>query len=79
MSEEQLPEEKLPEEIEVEYTSRLDYINASVMSLGAVGELDPMIMSKMDEQRIKRIRRKALRIIDECLSEMYDELFDDDE
>ena len=76
---EQIPEEQLPEEIEVEYTSRLDYINAGVMSLGAVGELDPMIMSKIDEQRIKRIRRKALRIIDECLSEMYDELFDDDE
>jgi hypothetical protein len=72
--------EELPEEqFEVEYTTRLDYINAAVLSLTSIGDIDAMIMNKSDEQRIKRIRRKSLRIIDECLCEMYDELFETDD
>lgn len=77
MSEEK--EEIKEEEIEFEYTTRTDYINAAFMSLSAVGDLDALIMNKEDEKRIRRIKRKGLRIIDECLSEMYDELFDSDD
>jgi hypothetical protein len=44
-----------------------------------VADFDTEMMSKKDAQRVKRIKRKALRIIDECISEMYDEMFEDEE
>lgn len=67
------------EEIEVEYTTRLDYIQGAYFCLSAVEDLDTAIMNKEDEKRVKRIRRKSIRIIDDCLNEMYNELFETDE
>jgi hypothetical protein len=63
----------------VEETSRSEYIASSYNSILAVADFDTEMMSKKDAQRIKRIKRKALRIIDECISEMYDEMFEDEE
>jgi len=72
---------ELPEEGIVEFTSAGEYINAAVSSLAAMHELDYEMlnaMSKEDGKRVKRIIRKSLRIIDICICEMYDELFEED-
>ena len=70
-----------PEEVdaEVEFTYTIDYINGACAALTVVDEMDTAIMSKADELRVKRIKRKALRILDSCISEYYDELFENDE
>ena len=47
--------------------------------MSAVDDIDTAIISKEDEKRIKRIKRKSIKIIDICISEMYDELFETDE
>jgi hypothetical protein len=75
---EQLEQEEIPE-VDIEYTTRVDYISCAYYSISAVEGLDTGIMSKEDAKRIKRILRKSLRIIDDCINEMHDELFEDDE
>lgn len=72
---------ELPAEGEIVFTTTAEYIQGASVALATVSELDPMVMNKADELRIKRIKRKAIKIIDICISEMYDELFetDDDE
>lgn len=67
------------EEGYVGFTSASDYISSAYFSLSAVDDIDTAIISKEDEKRIKRIKRKAIKIIDICLSEMYDELFENDD
>jgi hypothetical protein len=67
------------EEGVVEFTNNSDYISASTNCLYVLNDIDVLLLSKEDEKRVKRIRRKALKIMDICLSEMYDELFDGDE
>jgi len=67
------------EEGMVEYTSAGEYINSAYFALSAVEDIDTAIISKEDEKRIKRIKRKSIKIIDICITEMYDELFDTDE
>lgn len=82
MSEEKKQEEeKKDEELEMvmEYTSVIEYIQAAYFALSSVDDMDVAIMNKSDEQRIKRIRRKSIKIIDDCLNEIYDELFETDE
>jgi hypothetical protein len=71
--------ETVEQEFEIEYTTRLDYIQGAYFSLSAVDDIDVALMNKEDEKRIKRIRRKSLKIIDECLNELYDEIFESDE
>jgi hypothetical protein len=70
-----------PEELqgEIVFTTTAEYIQGASVALATVSELDPMIMNKADELRVKRIKRKAIKIIDICISEMYDELFETDE
>lgn len=63
---------------EIVFTTTSEYIHSACLALSAMSELDPMIMSKADELRWKRIRRKSMKIIDICVSEMYDELFEED-
>lgn len=72
-------ETEIEQEIEVEYTTRLDYIQGAYFCLSAVEDLDCAIMNKEDEKRIKRIRRKSIKILDDCLNEMYSELFESDD
>jgi hypothetical protein len=73
------PETEMLEEGIVEFTTAGEYINSAYFALSAVEDIDTAIISKEDEKRIKRIKRKSLKIIDICLSEMYDELFENDE
>jgi hypothetical protein len=77
---EKIPEE-LPEDLDlqVEFTSDLEYIQAAYFAISAVDDMDTAIMSKTDELRVKRIKRKALVIIDECLKCLYDEIIEGDE
>jgi hypothetical protein len=63
----------------VEFTSAGEYINSAYFALSAVDDIDTAIISKEDEKRIKRIKRKSIKIIDVCICEMYDELFDSDD
>lgn len=79
MEQESVTEEAEETEFIMEETSRSEYIASSYNSILAVADFDTEMMSKKDAQRIKRIKRKALRIIDECISEMYDEMFEDEE
>lgn len=78
---EEIKKEEQEEEMEMvmEYTSTIEYIQAAYFALCSVDEMDVAIMNKSDEQRVKRIRRKSIKIIDECLNDIYDELFDADE
>jgi len=75
---EEVEKEEVPE-LDVEYTTRTDYISCAFYAISSVEGLDTGIMTKEDAKRIKRIMRKSLRIIDDCINEMHDELFDDDE
>jgi hypothetical protein len=74
-------QKEIVEEIqgEIVFTTTAEYIQGASVALATVSELDPMIMNKADELRVKRIKRKAIKIIDICISEMYDELFETDE
>ena len=62
---------------EIEYTTREEYILCAVNAMNAVAEIDPM--EKSGISRKNRIIRKCLRIIDDMVGEMYDELFSEDE
>jgi hypothetical protein len=78
-----IPPPEEPAEVEetedgiVEFTTREEYINCAVNCLNAVAETNTM--TKADAERVKRVTRKCLKIIDHLCSEMYDELFDEDE
>jgi bacterioferritin (cytochrome b1) len=72
-------EAEMLEEGIVEFTTAGDYINSAYFALSAVDDIDTAIISKEAEKRIKRIKRKSIKIIDICITEMYDELFDTDE
>lgn len=73
------PEQEQPEEDEavVEFTSREDYIASCYYCISAVDGFDTGLMTKEDQRRVQRIQRKCLRILDECVNEMYDEIFDE--
>lgn len=74
--------EEKPEELQegiVEFTTASEYIASSCNAINTINEIDTALMSKSDEARIKRIKRKSLRIIDLCIAEMYDELFESDD
>jgi len=76
---EEILEVELEDEIEVETTTRSDYITAAYFAISSVEGMDTQIMSREDSKRIKRIIRKSIKIIDDCISEMHDELFEEDE
>jgi len=62
---EEVQQEEVPE-IDVEYTTRADYIACAYYAISSVEGLDTGIMTKEDAKRIRRIMRKSLRIIDVC-------------
>ena len=73
------PAEELPQEDTAYFEpySDSDYIAAAFNAITTVEGMDTAIMSKMDEKRIKRIKRQSLKIIAHCLNNMYEELFED--
>lgn len=72
-------EDEILDEVEVETTTRSDYITAAYFAISSVESMDTQIMSREDSKRIKRIIRKSIKIIDDCIGEMHDELFEEDE
>lgn len=75
MSEEQFED---GEEYQFEFLSHSDYIQAAYFALSSVDDVDVEIVSDIMRKRIFRIKRKSIKIIDYCLGELYNELFDDD-
>jgi hypothetical protein len=55
----------------------IEYISAAYYALDAAESAN--MMTKDGQVRMNRIKRKCLRIIDHCVSELYDELFDDND
>jgi hypothetical protein len=57
------------------------YIEAAYAAICAVDGMDGKVMSKEDERRILRVKRKSLRLIDHFIGELYDSVFvkDDDD
>jgi len=77
-NDEKINEEEGVEDMYFETTSDLEYIQAAYFALSSVEDIDTAIMSKSDEARVRRIKRKSLVIIDECLKTLYDEIIEDD-
>lgn len=65
------------EQIEYVDFTEMDYITAAYYALDAAENSNPM--TKEGQRQMSRIRRKCLRIIDHCITELYDQLFDDEE
>ena len=64
------------DEVEVELTTRADYIQCAYFAISATDDMDTQLMSKEQARKIKRIRRKAIDIIDDCITELHDELYE---
>jgi hypothetical protein len=76
MSEEK---QEISEEIEwedAETTTRSDLISCAYYAISAVEDIDLTLVSKMEANRIKTIRRQSLDIIANVIGEMHAEIFD---
>jgi len=79
MSEEK---QEVSEEIEWEdgeTTTRSDLISCAYYAISAVEDIDLTLVSKIEANRIKTIRRQSLDIIANVIGEMHAEIFDVEE
>jgi hypothetical protein len=77
MSEEKDPE--ITEEIEwedAETTTRSDLISCAYYAISAVEDIDLTLVSKIEANKIRRIKKQSLEIIAEVIGEMHAEIFD---
>lgn len=77
MSEEKEPE--ITEEIEwedAEETTRSDLISCAYYAISAVEDIDLTLVSKIEANKIRRIKKQSLEIIAEVIGEMHAEIFD---
>lgn len=77
MSEEKEPE--VTEEIEweeAESTTRSDLISCAYYAISAVDEIDLTLISKIEANKIKKIRRQSIEIISNIIDELHTEMFD---
>ena len=77
MSDEKEPE--VTEEIEweeAETTTRSDLISCAYYAISAVEDIDLTLTSKIEANKIRRIRRQSIDIIAEGIGEMHAEIFD---
>ena len=65
-------------DLQVDFTTAHDYIASAFQAMAAVSDIDTALMSKTDEMRVKRIRRKSLLILENCIDELYNEIFESD-
>jgi hypothetical protein len=83
MSEEKepTPEEikEIEETFEFEYTTRADYVSCAYYAISAVEGIDLLLLTKDEAKKIKRILKNSIRIIESCITEMHDELFENEE
>jgi hypothetical protein len=71
--------QEISEEIEwedAETTTRSDLISCAYYAISAVEDIDLTLVSKMEANRIKTIRRQSLDIIANIIGEMHAEIFD---
>lgn len=77
------PEDKIDEvdgeeeDYEIQYTTLSEAIHGAHAAISAVCDMDTAIMTKQDEKRIYRIKRKSIRIIDKCIADIYAEIFEE--
>jgi UTP:GlnB (protein PII) uridylyltransferase len=74
--------QEISEEIEwedAETTTRSDLISCAYYAISAVEDIDLTLVSKIEANRIKTIRRQSLDIIAEVIGEMHAEIFDVEE
>lgn len=62
---------------EVYFSTSHEYIASAVQALTIVDEIDTAIMTKTDENRIRKIKRQSLKILSYYINEIYEETFDD--
>lgn len=73
-------EEEPLDEFEIDMTGPIEYIQAAYFAFSAVEDVDTEILpSEAAKRRIRRIKFKSIRIIDECINELYSDLFGDDD
>jgi UTP:GlnB (protein PII) uridylyltransferase len=74
--------QEVSEEIEwedAETTTRSDLISCAYYAISAVEDIDLTLVSKIEANRIKTIRRQSLDIIANVIGEMHAEIFDVEE
>jgi hypothetical protein len=74
--------QEISEEIEwedAETTTRSDLISCAYYAISAVEDIDLTLVSKMEANRIKTIKRQSLDIIANVIGEMHAEIFDVEE
>jgi len=74
--------QEISEEIEwedAETTTRSDLISCAYYAISAVEDIDLTLVSKIEANRIKTIRRQSLDIIANVIGEMHAEIFDVEE
>jgi UTP:GlnB (protein PII) uridylyltransferase len=74
--------QEVSEEIEwedAETTTRSDLISCAYYAISAVEDIDLTLVSKIEANRIKTIRRQSLDIIANVIGEMHAEIFDIEE
>lgn len=76
MSEEQKPNEEEAVEYIFDIVSDAEYISAAYFALSCIEDVDLKMLSEAGIMRVKRIRRNALKIVDHCLNNLHNTLFD---
>lgn len=70
---------KIEEEIEweeAETTTRSDLISCAYYAISAVDEIDLTLISKIEANKIKKIRKQSIEIISNIIDELHSEMFD---
>ena len=76
MSEEKELNEDEPVEYILESISDAECISAAYFALACIEDVDMKMLSDAGIMRVKRIRRNALKIVDHCLNNLHNSLFD---
>lgn len=61
---------------EAEITTRSDLISCAYYAYSAVEDIDLTLVSRIEANKIRRIKRQSLDIIAEVIGEMHAEIFD---
>jgi len=61
---------------EAEATTRGDLISCAYYAYSTVEDIDLTLLSRIEANKIRRIRRQSLDIIAEVIGEMHAEIFD---
>jgi len=78
IGDENKPAEEIADETVIEYTTASEYIQCAYYAFDMAANIDTALLNKSDERRVHRLRRQSLRIMSECLNDLYNEIFDDE-